>query len=215
MPDLHPTYGTLCKIFTCLLPITSSAHLLTKEKDTMPSVSDSSSVGVHEAAASESDSSSAQEATAAIRHLCEACNHPPFSSGKALHAHRTMHQTRGDVTLLTGLTAVITRRDEFSDWTCPERDCDYASLHLLRLRAHLRNQRTKRRRQEEANAERAADDADSNVHSSDQVDSSQRNSQSPIPEPSRRVRPRLGVNDTASALRVSLSASPAHVFPRC
>jgi hypothetical protein len=126
-----------------------------------------------------------------------------------------MHQTRGDVTLLTGSTAVITRPDEFSNWTCPERDCDYASLHLLRLRAHLKNQRTKRHRQEEANAERAADDADSNVHSSDQDDSSQRNSQSPTPDSSRRVRPRLGVNDAAPALRVSLSLKPAHVFPRC
>ena len=148
------------------------------------------------------------------RYRCEDCDHRALSS-VAYHAHRSLHQLRADVTLPDGSSQVITRSRESAHWLCPEHACEYASTQLLSLRAHLRHQRQKRRRQEEANAERAADDADSNVHSSDQVDSSQRNSQSPIPEPSRRVRPRLGVNDTASALRVSLSASPAHVFPRC
>ena len=158
--------------------------------------------------------SSDNETGAETRHVCTTCD-SLFPSTRALHVHRSTHQLRADVTLPDGTTEIVSRPNECASWSCPEHACQYASTQLLSLRAHLRHQRQKRRRQEEANAERAADDADSNVHSSDQVDSSQRNSQSPIPEPSRRVRPRLGVNDTASALRVSLSASPAHVFPRC
>ena len=77
--------------------------------------------------------SSVADEAADRQHLCDSCGHAPFFSSKALHAHRTIHQTRGDVTLLNGLTAVITRPDQFSDWICPEDECDYASPHLFGL----------------------------------------------------------------------------------
>ena len=138
------------------------------------------------------------------QHLCDSCGHAPFLSSKTLHAHRTIHQTRGDVTLLNGLTAVITRPDEFSDWICPEDDCDYVSPHLLRLRSHLKNQSSKRRRQEEvAIAERAARDDVSSLNFSNGDASGQRSSSSaPSDNVTRRVRRRLDVDAAPPAPRV-------------
>ena len=159
-------------------------------------------------------SQSSERAVASERqYRCDECELAPFASSDAYHNHRTMHQLRADVTLPDGTTDIVSRRSESTSWRCPEANCDYTSLHLLRLRGHLRDQRKKRCRQQDTAALRVP--GDDTLNPSDQVDSSQRDSQSPTPDSSRRVRPRLGVNDAAPALRVSLSASPAHVFPRC
>jgi hypothetical protein len=52
---------------------------------------------------------------------------------------------------------ILTRQSEAASWSCLEVACTYSSPMLLRLRTHLRDQLRKRRRQEEADLQRAED----------------------------------------------------------
>lgn len=156
--------------------------------------------------------SSEREAAPERQYRCDECEDAPFASSDAYHNHRTLHQLRADVTLPDGTTAKVSRRSESTSWRCPEDNCDYASLHLLRLRGHLRDQRKKRCRQQDALALRTADD--DSLDPSDVTASSQHNSRSPSLDSFRRVRPRLDTNDAAPTSRVSWTAALHTSLPR-
>ena len=161
---------------------------------------------------SSSEPQSSERVVASERqYRCDECEVAPFASSDAYHNHRTMHQLRADVTLPDGTTHIVSRRSESTSWRCPEDNCDYTSLHLLRLRGHLRDQRRKRRRQEEADLQRAEDGTPSEQTASSQPDSSR----ALHPDPFRRVRARLDVSDAAIALRVSQSLSNRLSCDRC
>ena len=103
------------------------------------------------------ESTAPEEAAADTQLRCESCDHAPFPSSKALHLHRAQHQLQADVTLPDGSSVILTRRSEAASWSCPEIACTYSSPMLLRLRTHLRDQRRKRRRQEEADSQHVED----------------------------------------------------------